>query len=112
MARNNQDGDTPAIPAKRTRRASFRLVDSDNDAEIELSSHREARAAAASSSRTPLPPRRAGTKVSTRNGSVSCEEVDDDDEGSETGYSAAEGGAKRRKVKKSKGKGKGMCFSH
>ncbi|KAF5318361.1 hypothetical protein D9611_014218 [Ephemerocybe angulata] len=103
---------------KRVRRASFRLGDADNDANVELPSLQAAReesllqqaaalAAKASSLPTSTTPRsRPPSPTSTRLGSVTLEEVEDEDTdgGSATDASTATTASRRKKRKTSKRK--------
>ncbi|KAJ3505119.1 hypothetical protein NMY22_g17694 [Coprinellus aureogranulatus] len=95
------------VPSKRTRRASFRLTDPDNEADPELSSHRAARVqtqqgsqavnAGATPSLTRTP-----TRTSTRSGSVTCEDADDED--AELSSASNAGAPKRKKRRTTKKK--------
>jgi hypothetical protein len=118
---------TPA-PTKRTRRASFRLADPENEAEFNLTQHRDARFSAQTaigsqavivdgtalavpanvnfvvlpSTTTTAARARPSSRVSTRRGSVICEDADEE-EAELT--SASNAGAPARKKRKTKKKG-------
>ncbi|KAJ3519324.1 hypothetical protein NMY22_g13261 [Coprinellus aureogranulatus] len=83
------------LTGKRTRRASFRVADPDNDGDFEMASHREARAAIQTQNSGRRSSSRTST-TSTRNGSVTCEDVDDEGELSSTSNTAPQ--RKRRRT--------------
>ncbi|KAJ2911647.1 hypothetical protein MD484_g8767, partial [Candolleomyces efflorescens] len=93
---------------KRTRRPSFRVTDPDNDGDVEMSSHREARASAQTNissqavsahSSASVAGTRPSSQTSTRAGSVTCEDVEDNDDDAQLS-SASNAGAPTRKKRR------------
>lgn len=103
---------------KRTRRPSFRVTDPDNDGDVEMSSHREARASAQTNvssqavsahSSAGVAGARPSSRTSTRAGSVTCEDVEDNDDDAQLS-SASNAGAPTRKKRRTGKKGECSKF--